>query len=58
MSQVIDNYANCERGVRCDSEVAKLEMKQVLTIIGNEVMFMKTGYGVKFLKWKDEGLKI
>ena len=41
--------------------VAKQEMKQVLTITGNEVMFMKAGYGVKIAKvvrWKDEGLKI
>ena len=42
-------------------EVVKQEMKPVLTIIGNEEMFMKTGYGVKIakvVKWKDEGLKI
>ena len=31
-------------------EVTKQEMKPVLTSIGNEVMFKKTGYGVKIAK--------
>ena len=61
LSQVIGNNANYERGVRCEDELAKQEMKPVLTVIGNEVMFTKTGYGVKIVevaKWKDERLKI